>query len=695
MAQSGRLNLDGPASPHRAPVETVEKIQIINDPSTVPMRRSSFLPCLFLLLILLPASASAKTPSLEIDVPMLLSGTPLEVNVEASNLPRNRGLVVQVMLDGRVVENRVVLKKGTNEIKLDDIRPDTGYHELTLRSASFEETTSFSLLPGWLSVVPPLIAIILALIFRDVLVALFVGIFVGAFTIHGFNPFAAFGRTIDTYIVPALADADRISIVVFTCLLGGMVGLITKSGGTHGIIELLAPYATTRRRGQVATWFMGLLIFFDDYANTLIVGPTMRPITDKLRISREKLAYLVDSTAAPVVCLFPISTWVGFEIGLIGDAFGKLGLQVDPYTTFVASIPYRFYPFFALVLVLSIAASGFDFGPMRTAERRARKKGLLLAPDAQPIADYATDEVEPPADAPKRAINALVPIFVVIVMTIVGLWASGRAGLAAAGVEDGSLRQLLAEANSYKALLWASLSGMLSALVLAVGQRILKVQQAMAAMVAGIKAMLLAIIVLTLAWALATVCDALSTAQFLVGLTEGNISPALLPALTFVLAAAVAFATGSSWGTMGILQPLVIPIAHQLATSAGFEPGDPRYLPIMLGTIASVLTGAVWGDHCSPISDTTILSSMATGCDHIAHVRTQLPYALFAGGLAIGFGVLPATTGLSPWIPLVVGTLGIIGVVYFLAQRQQGDDDDEEPDEPAAAEETAEGEGDD
>lgn len=641
------------------------------------MRRSPLLAAFFLL-VLLPAAASARTPSLDVEVPMLLGGTPLEVQVEASNLPRGRGLVVQVMLDGRVVENRVVLKKGANEIKLDRIRPDAGYHELTLRSASFEETTSFSLLPGWLSVVPPIVAIVLALIFRDVLIALFVGIFVGAFTIHGFDPFAAFGRTVDTYIVPSLADADHISIVVFTCLLGGMVGLITKSGGTHGIIELLTPYATSRRRGQVATWFMGLLIFFDDYANTLIVGPTMRPITDKLRISREKLAYLVDSTAAPVVCLFPISTWVGFEIGLIGDAFGKLGLQADPYTTFVASIPYRFYPIFALVLVLSIAASGFDFGPMRKAERRARRKGLLLAPGAQPIADYANEEVAPPADAPKRAINALAPIVVVIVMTIVGLWASGRAGLAEAGVEDASLRQLLAEANSYKALLWASLSGMLTALLLAVGQRILRVQQAMAAMVAGIKAMLLAILVLTLAWALAAVCDGLSTAHYLVGLTEGNISPALLPALTFVLAAAVAFATGSSWGTMGILEPLVIPIAHQLATGAGFEPGDPRYLPIMLGTIASVLTGAVWGDHCSPISDTTILSSMATGCDHIAHVRTQLPYALFAGLLAIGFGILPATTGLSAWIPLTMGTLGIIGVVYFLGQRQGAEDEDED-----------------
>ncbi|MEO1085263.1 MAG: Na+/H+ antiporter NhaC family protein, partial [Acidobacteriota bacterium] len=367
------------------------------------MRRFVLLSSLLLTLLLTAAPAAATTPSLELDVPMLLSGTPLTVNVEASNLPRGRGLVVQVMLDGRVVKDRVTLVKGANEVVLDNVRPTTGHHELTLRSARFEASTSFSLLPGWLSVVPPIVAILLALVFRDVLIALFLGIFVGALTLHGWNPFAAFARTIDLYIVPALADADHASIIVFTCLLGGMVGLITKSGGTHGIIELLTPYATTRRRGQLATWFMGLLIFFDDYANTLIVGPTMRPITDKLRISREKLAYIVDSTAAPVVCLFPISTWVGFEIGLIGNAFGALGLGVDPYTTFVASIPYRFYPIFALVLVLSIAASGYDFGPMRAAERRARRTGQLLAPGAKPIADYSSDEVEPPADAPKRA----------------------------------------------------------------------------------------------------------------------------------------------------------------------------------------------------------------------------------------------------------------------------------------------------
>ncbi|MEM6794755.1 MAG: Na+/H+ antiporter NhaC family protein [Acidobacteriota bacterium] len=643
------------------------------------MRRSLFLLFAVLSSLLAADPSEARTPRLAIEVPMVVAGAPLQFEVEVSNVRRSQLLVAQVLVDGRVVESRIRLKNGSNTVKV-DFRPSSGDHTLELRSSSLSEKTEFSLLPGWLSVIPPLVAIALALIFRDVLIALFLGVFVGALSLNGWNPFAAFGRTIDGYIVPALADADHISILVFTSLLGGMVGLITKSGGTHGIVEMLTPYATSSRRGQVATWFMGLLIFFDDYANTLIVGPTMRPITDRLRISREKLAYLVDSTAAPVVCLFPISTWVGFEIGLIGSAFEALGLGVDPYTTFVASIPYRFYPIFALIMVLSIAALGRDFGPMRAAERRARRTGQLLAPGAQPIADYSTEEVEPPADAPKRALNAILPILVVVVVTILGIFITGRAGLdeASAATEGAEyLRLLLGEANSYHALLWSSLSGMLTALALAVGQRILPIREAMNAMLAGIKAMLLALLVLTMAWSLAAVCEALSTADYLVGLSAQSLSPGLLPALTFVLAAAVAFATGSSWGTMAILEPLIIPIAHQLSISAGLEPGGQQYLHVMLGSIAAVLTGAVWGDHCSPISDTTILSSMASGCDHIAHVRTQLPYALLTGILAILFSSLPAGLGISPWIPLAIGAAAIILGVRFVGRETDGDEDPE------------------
>ena len=645
------------------------------------MRRTSFF-LLFLSLLLGASSALAVTPKLQVDVPMVVSGTPLKMDVNLSYVKPTDKIRAKVLLDGQVVGN-VVLEAGTHTVVLDEVRPEAGAHTVVLKSAGLEVPVDFRLIPGWLSVMPPLIAIALALLFKDVLLSLMLGIFGGALILHGWNPLSAFGRTVDNYIVNALVDADRIAIIVFTCFLGAMVGLITKSGGTHGVVEMLTPYATSRRRGQLATSAMGMLIFFDDYANTLIVGPTMRPITDRLKISREKLAYIVDSTAAPVVCLFPISTWVGFEIGLIGEAFKSIGLEVDPYTTFVASIPYRFYPIFALVLVLTLAITRFDFGPMRAAERRARTKGQVLAPDARPIADYSNEEVEPPADAPKRALNAIVPIITVILMTIVGIYRTGVNGMAEAGVKTEGMasgeyfRTLLESANSYHALLWASMSGMVVALVLIVAQRILPLTDAVRAGFAGVKAMLMALMVLTLAWSLSDVCGALDTAQYLVGLTQHSLSPVFLPLLTFVLSAGVAFATGSSWGTMGILEPLVIPIAHQLSVGAGMAVWGDSYQALMLATIASVLTGSVWGDHCSPISDTTILSSMASGCDHIAHVRTQLPYALSLGILAIFTAGLSVGLGISPWIFVVLGIGAIIAVVTISGRH---DDDETEGD---------------
>ncbi len=626
----------------------------------------------FLLLLwclALPGGAAAGTPQLAVDVPLTLTGAPLEFNVE---LKAERKVQVTVYVDGQAV-GKAMVEDGSNTLKFANPGIPSGRHEVVVRSGSVSAETGMRAVPGWLSIVPPLIAISLALLTRDVLISLFLGIFGGAMILFSWNPFAAFGRTIDHFIVPSLADKDRASIIIFTTLLGGMVGLITKSGGTHGVVRRLKPYATSRRRGQLATWAMGLTVFFDDYANTLIVGPMMRPITDKLRISREKLAYIVDSTAAPVVCLFPISTWVGFEIGLIGGAFEQLGLPFDAYSVFVATIPFRFYPIFALVLVFTLAWSRTDYGPMRAAEARARDEGLVLAADAKPIADYSSQEVEPPEEVPKRARNAILPIVTVVAVTIIGLYLSGVGGLTR-GVDESFVvwvRRVLENANSYQALLWASLSGVTVALFLPVVQRLLELREAMAALVAGFKAMLMALVVLVLAWSLGGVCDELRTADYLVGLTQAYLSPTWLPALTFVLSAAIAFATGSSWGTMAIIEPLVIPVCHNLAVAAGHEPGASTYMVYMLATIGSVLAGSIWGDHCSPISDTTILSSMASGCDHIAHVRTQLPYAMTGGLLAIAVGSVPVAMGLPAWVSLLLGTAIIVGGVLAVKRRQE------------------------
>ncbi|MCP3958296.1 MAG: Na+/H+ antiporter NhaC family protein [bacterium] len=619
------------------------------------------------LVLLLPASIALAEPEISVSAPTSLGGLPLEIEV---TLIDSGARPATVFLDGREIGTHNLVP-GANPLRYKDEKPAAGDHLVVVTSGSLATEAQLRLIPGWLSILPPLIAIGLALITKDVLISLFLGIFGGGLILFDWNPVVAFAHAIDRYIAPALANPAQASILIFTIMLGGMVGLVTKNGGTHGIVERLKPYATSQRRGQLATWALGVLVFFDDYANTLIVGPTMRPITDRLKISREKLAYIVDSTAAPVVCLFPISTWVGFEIGLIGTAFTEIGLANDPYTTFVATIPYRFYPIFALVLVATLAITRFDFGPMRKAEARARDQGLVLAEDAAPIADYGSHEVEPPAHIPKRAFNAILPILTVIGITVLGLYLTGTAGLAEG--DEATVRSILANADSSRALLWASLTGMLVALLLPLIQKLLSIREAMGAMMGGFKAMFMALVVLVLAWALAAVCAELHTADFLVALASDSVSPAWLPALVFVLSAATAFATGSSWGTMGILEPLVIPICHSLSLAAGHQIGDDTYMLYMLASIASVLAGSIWGDHCSPISDTTILSSMATGCDHIAHVRTQLPYALSIGLLGILVGSIPAAFGLSVWISLAAGILlvvgGVIGLGKWTAQR--------------------------
>ncbi|HUO87052.1 MAG TPA: Na+/H+ antiporter NhaC family protein [Thermoanaerobaculia bacterium] len=566
------------------------------------------------------------------------------------------------------------LGPGEHRVTVDGTALPAGRHSVEVVAGTASAEATVRAIPGWLSIVPPLLAIALALLLKDVLVALYLGVFAGALIIAQWRPVAAFARSVDTFILPALADTDHVKIVLFTVFLGGMVGLITRSGGTQGIVLRIAPFATTSRRGQLATWLLGVAIFFDDYANTLIVGSTMRPITDRLRISREKLAYIVDSTAAPVTSVVPISTWIGFEVGLIAAAVSQLGLEVNAFSLFLDSIPYRFYPLLALVLGFTIAASGRDFGPMLRAERRAAG-GAVIAPGDKPLAEYTASALDPPEGRPRRAFNAVLPILTVVGVTLAGLVRTGRAALAGAGdlPAAGSWswwREVIAASDSLTTLLWASFAGLVVALLLPLVQRLFSVRQGMEAMVEGCKAMLMALVVLTLAWSIGAVCDELHTAAYVVGLTEGVVSVHWLPVLVFLLSAAVAFSTGTSWGTMAILIPLVIPVAHGLAIVGGQPPtGDTLYMTILVGTVSSVLAGSVWGDHCSPISDTTILSSTASSSDHMAHVRTQLPYALAVGVLGMAVGDIPTAYGMPPWISLAVGAAVIVGVVLWLGKK--------------------------
>lgn len=523
--------------------------------------------------------------------------------------------------------------------------------------ASFD--VDATVIPGWASILPPLLAIALALIFREVVTALFAGVWLGAFFVVGFNPLTATGRLVDLFVVPAVADADHAAIMVFTLFLGAMVGIVSRNGGTQGIVRAVEPLARTRKRGKVATWGAGMAIFFDDYANTLIVGNTMRPITDRLQISREKLAYLVDSTAAPVAALIPVSTWVGYEISLIGDGFAIASSQTpeaagvlmgaSAFTIFVQTIPYLFYPLLALALVFMTSVSGRDFGPMARAELRAGAGNGLYAPGATLPTDTASEEMQPKEGAPQNWWNAGLPVLTVILVVLTTLYTTGRA---AAGPEAG-LRDVFGEAESYNALLWGSLAGAVVAIALSLGQKLLTLRECIEAAVGGFKSMMIAMVILVMAWSLGSVTEVIGTSLFLQTILSDRIAVQLIPVIVFTTSGAMAFATGTSWGTMAIMLPVAIPLVVGLG-GADVLPGAPMEA-VLLGSIASVLAGAIWGDHCSPISDTTVLSSTASACDHVDHVKTQLPYALVVGILAMLLGNIGTAYGLPPFIGLVIG----------------------------------------
>ena len=443
-------------------------------------------------------------------------------------------------------------------------------------------------------------------------------------------------------------------------MIGGMVGIISRNGGMKGIVNKVIRFASNPSRGQFATGVLGVAIFFDDYANTLVVGNTMRAITDRLKISREKLAYVVDSTAAPVATIALVSTWIGFQVGLIDEAVGNIqNLNQSAYTIFLNSIPYAFYPILAIVFVFAVALTGRDFGPMHRAEQRSRNEGKVLRDGADvDSAAAGGEEMEPKGDKPERALNAVIPIVVLVGAALVALYVTGSGD---------TIGDIIGNADPFSALVWGSLLGVLVAVVLSIGQRILSLGEAMDAWYTGLRAMLFVLIILVMAWALAAVTEVLHTGDYLVSVLGESLPPAVLPALIFVVAAATAFSTGTSWGTMGILVPLAVPLSWAILQANGMA--GPEGYHIMYASTMSVLAGAVWGDHCSPISDTTIISSMASGCDHIDHVRTQLPYALLTGVVALVVGLLPIGFGLQWWLALPISIAVAVAGLFFLGKK--------------------------
>lgn len=544
----------------------------------------------------------------------------------------------------------------------------TGAYDITIIANGETHTFETYSLHGLLTLLPPLLAIILALIFKEVVLALFIGILSGSFFINRFDLIAGFFNVVDKYILEALADKERASIVIFTLFLGGMVGIISKSGGVKGIVDSLSKKVNSARSTQMYTWLMGILIFFDDYTNTLIVGNTMRPLSDKWKISREKLSYIVDSTAAPMASIAIISTWIGFEISLINQSLKSFNIDYDAYNLFLSSLPYRFYPILALLFVFLIFTLKKDFGPMLKAEKRARE-GKVLRDNAIPLADFESSGLAPAPETRCRWYNGLIPIIVVILFTFGGLYISGKSSLLQGGdfqftgdfLRD--LGSIISAADSFQVLLWASLMGAFVALAMAVGQKIMDLRDGVSAFVQGMKSMMMAVVILILAWSLGVVLEELHTADFLVTLLSSHLDYHFLPAIVFVLSAVIAFSTGSSWGTIGIMYPLVIPIA------IGIMQGVPDFKLFLVLSISSVLAGGVFGDHCSPISDTTIMSSMASSCDHIDHVKTQIPYSLTVALVALFLGIIPVSFGFPYAISLLLSITACATVILLLGKR--------------------------
>lgn len=541
---------------------------------------------------------------------------------------------------------------------------------------------------GWLSLLPPLITIVLAIASKRVVLSLLIGI-VSAIVI--LLPSASAQQVVQgadftwggyvwdslSHGVVALLEThlwstlflseDHLRVFAFTTLLGMQVAMIHQMGGMLGIVQWATPFIRTRRGGQVMTWLLGMVIFIDDYANTLLLGSTMRPVTDRLRISREKLAFLVDSTAAPVSGLALVSTWVATEIGNMEIGYKNAGIDIGDgaFGIFVKTIPTRFYVLFALVFVLLCALMGRDFGPMLKAERRA----LSDAPEDNSDSPVASDAIR------GRAMNAILPILLTVLLVV---WLLVVTGIQASGIENlprisdfQAWGQIIGQGNSYVALLYGAMGGLIACLLLNIFQRLLDPEAVRKTLLQGFLHVLPALVILWLAWTLSNLTgeDYLGTGNFLADkLNQSSFNPAWMPTVVFLMSAGIAFSTGTSWGTMAIVMPMVIPLVYGLLAKQDGGAMIPPDHFLLTASIGSVLAGAIFGDHCSPISDTTILSSRSSDCNHIAHVRTQMPYALVVGLVSILLGTIPAGFNVSSLYLLPAG-ITAMAVVLFLFGR--------------------------
>lgn len=524
---------------------------------------------------------------------------------------------------------------------------------MTLGMISYEDF-------GWLTIIPPLLAIGLAIATHQVILALLIGCLAGLFIMHGMDLTAlgaAFLNFPGEVLPDVLTNTSHISIIIFSLLISGMVALVSKNGGITGVVSFFRKFVDSIKKANLMTGLFGLFIFFDDYANTLLVGNSMRSVVDRFKISREKLAYIVDSVAAPLAAIALVTTWIGAQLGYVESALIQTGIEKGGYQVFLSSLSYAFYPFFALFLVFLVILSGRDFGPMVRFEEKARvEEGTSN--------NWDNDEGKF-NEQPNKSLNAVLPILVLIGGVLGGLFYTGY--MAADTFPDFTFWNaalIMGEGDSYQALLWASFFSFVVAGIQSWLNSPMTLSGITEEAIKGFNSITGAILILTLAWSLSEISRELGTATYLAESLKDTVPYYLFPLATFLLSAIVAFATGSSWGTMAIIYPLFLPFSYELAIGAGA--GQEEALVIFYQVVAAVLGGSVFGDHCSPLSDTTILSSMSSGCDHMDHVNSQLPYALVGGvvSLITGYGVTMFFPELW-WLGFLAG-FAIMGV--FLLQ---------------------------
>ena len=508
---------------------------------------------------------------------------------------------------------------------------------------------------------PSVLAVGLAFVTRDIYLSLFLGAFSGALLLHGGNPWTAFHDLWIGRLIPSLMDRWNISVLIFTLLMGGFAEVLTRNGGMTALSLRVMGQSRSPRRAGLGAYIMGWLVFFDGLASSVLVGKSMRPIADRAGLSREKLSFIVDSTSAPVAGLSLLSTWVAYEMsvirqGLVNSGDAALADAVAPFSWLVLSLPFRFYNWFMLLMVFLLIWLMRDWGPMLTAEKASRSKPRLAA---NPTAELVTGS---------HSALALVPLTVLVLGVFGGLFIGGG------GLQQtftfGHLVEAMGKADAAAVFVLATALATVVALALTAlwrgGASLSEPRESgTQAFLHGMQQMFLPTLILVFAWMLNSVIKELGAANYLVALLGDRLPSAWLPALVFLLASIISFSTGTSWGTMAIVMPLAIPLAVKLTA---FQAGMIES-PILVATVGAVLAGAVFGDHCSPISDTTIVSAFSSDCDVMAHVRTQLPYALAAAFIATFLGYLPAGYGISPWWLLGAGGLACWLLVRYRGQK--------------------------